>query len=57
MGRSSNPIVALRLLMREHELKQTDLLDVFGSQRVVVGEARVSAPFPGNLEDQRCYTW
>jgi hypothetical protein len=57
MGRSSDPIVALRELMREHELKLTDLPDVFGSQRVVVGEAGVSAPFPGNLEDQKCYTW
>ena len=35
MGRSSNPQVALRELMREHELKQTDVLDIFGSQGVV----------------------
>jgi len=35
MGLSSNPALALRELMREHELKQTDLLDVFGSQGVV----------------------
>ena len=57
MGRSSNPNVDLRELMREPDLKQTDLLDVFGSQRGVVGEAGVSAPFPRNLEDQKCYTW
>lgn len=35
IGLSSDPIVALRELMREHDLKQTDLLDVFGSQGVV----------------------
>ena len=31
----SNPQVALRELMREHELKQTDMVEVFGSQGVV----------------------
>jgi len=35
MGNASNPAVALRELMSEHELKQTDMLDVFGSQGVV----------------------
>src|SRR5712664_2469820 len=35
MGDKSNPRVALRELMREHELKQTDMLDIFGSQGVV----------------------
>ncbi len=35
MGETSNPQVALRELMREHELKQTDVLDIFGSQGVV----------------------
>ncbi len=35
MGEKSNPQVALRELMREHELKQTDMLDIFGSQGVV----------------------
>jgi HTH-type transcriptional regulator/antitoxin HigA len=35
MGLSSNPAVALRELMSEHQLKQTDLLDIFGSQGVV----------------------
>jgi|ERR1035437_7494704 HTH-type transcriptional regulator/antitoxin HigA len=32
---TSNPAIALRELMVEHELKQTDMLDVFGSQGVV----------------------
>ncbi|MEQ1645961.1 MAG: transcriptional regulator [Pyrinomonadaceae bacterium] len=31
----SNPRLALRELMREHQLKQTDMLDIFGSQGVV----------------------
>ena len=31
----SDPPLALRELMREHELKQTDMLDIFGSQGVV----------------------
>ncbi len=35
MGETANPQVALRELMREHELKQTDMLDIFGSQGVV----------------------
>lgn len=35
MGEKSNPQLALRELMREHELKQTDVLDIFGSQGVV----------------------
>ena len=35
MGQNSNPSVALRELMFEHKLKQTDVLDVFGSQGVV----------------------
>lgn len=35
MGDKSNPPVALRELMREHQLKQTDMLDIFGSQGVV----------------------
>ncbi len=35
MGDKSNPQIALRELMREHELKQTDMLDIFGSQGVV----------------------
>jgi len=32
---NSNPAVALRELMREHGLKQTDVLDIFGSQGTV----------------------
>ncbi len=35
MGETPNPAVAVRELMREHELKQTDMLDIFGSQGVV----------------------
>jgi len=35
MGETSNPAVALRELMSEHELKQVDMLDIFGSQGVV----------------------
>ena len=35
MGKTANPALALRELMREHELKQNDLLDIFGSQGVV----------------------
>lgn len=35
MGQTSNPVVALRGLMNEHELKQNDMLDIFGSQGVV----------------------
>lgn len=31
----SNPAVALRELMSEHGLKQTDMLDIFGSQGTV----------------------
>jgi HTH-type transcriptional regulator / antitoxin HigA len=31
----SNPAVALRELMREHNLKQTDMVDIFGSQGTV----------------------
>ena len=31
----SKPAVALLELMREHELKQTDMLDIFGSQGTV----------------------
>ena len=31
----SNPAVALRELMLEHGLKQTDMLDIFGSQGTV----------------------
>lgn len=32
---SSNPAVALRELMNEHELKQTDMVEIFGSQGTV----------------------
>ena len=35
MGESGSPAFALRALMDEHGLKQTDVLDVFGSQGVV----------------------
>jgi HTH-type transcriptional regulator/antitoxin HigA len=35
MGATSNPQVAVREIMREHQLKQTDMLDIFGSQGVV----------------------
>ena len=35
MGVTSNPAVALAELMREHELKQNDMVDIFGSQGVV----------------------
>jgi HTH-type transcriptional regulator/antitoxin HigA len=33
--RQTSPVVALRELMREHELKQTDMTDIFGSQGTV----------------------
>jgi len=32
---TSDPAVALRELMNDHELKQVDMLDIFGSQGVV----------------------
>jgi HTH-type transcriptional regulator / antitoxin HigA len=35
MGHTADPRVALRELMREHDLKQTDMVDIFGSQGVV----------------------
>lgn len=35
IAETSDPSVALRELMIEHELKQTDMLDIFGSQGVV----------------------
>ena len=35
MGQMSNPAVAVRELMLEHELKQTDMVEIFGSQGVV----------------------
>ena len=35
VGLSSDPALALRELMTEHHLKQTDLLDVFGSQGTI----------------------
>ncbi len=35
MGETATPQIALRELMREHELKQTDMLDIFGSQGTV----------------------
>lgn len=35
IGSTSDPAVALRELMREHGLKQTDLVDIFGSQGTV----------------------
>lgn len=35
MGETFNPQIALRSLMEEHKLKQTDMLDIFGSQGVV----------------------
>ena len=35
MGQTSNPAVALRELMSEHELKQTEMVKIFGSQGVV----------------------
>lgn len=35
MGQTSNPAVVLRELMNEHQLKQTDMLEIFGSQGVV----------------------
>jgi HTH-type transcriptional regulator/antitoxin HigA len=35
MGLESNPPVAIRELTREHGLKQTDMLDIFGSQGTV----------------------
>jgi HTH-type transcriptional regulator/antitoxin HigA len=43
---ASDPVTALRELMREHELKQTDLTDVFGSQgtlsQVLNGKREIS---------------
>lgn len=35
MGKISNPAFALRTLMDEHELKQMDMVEIFGSQGVV----------------------
>ena len=35
MGESVKPADILRSLMEEHELKQTDMVDIFGSQGVV----------------------
>jgi len=35
MGNTATPLDALRVLIDEHDLRQTDLLDVFGSQGVV----------------------
>lgn len=35
IGEVSNPRVALQELMQEHQLKQTDMLEIFGSQGVV----------------------
>ena len=35
MGETSNPAVSLRELMNEHQLKQTDMFEIFGSQGVV----------------------
>lgn len=35
MGESVKPSEILRSLMEEHKLKQTDMLDIFGSQGVV----------------------
>jgi HTH-type transcriptional regulator/antitoxin HigA len=32
---SSNPAIAVRELMREHGLKQTDMIEIFGSQGTV----------------------
>jgi HTH-type transcriptional regulator/antitoxin HigA len=43
---ASDPVMALRELMREYELKQTDLTDVFGSQgtlsQVLNGKRQIS---------------
>jgi HTH-type transcriptional regulator/antitoxin HigA len=50
MGQTSNPAVALRELMNEHQLKQTDMLEIFGSQGVVSqvlnGKREISNPKP-----------
>lgn len=35
MGNIATPVDALRSLMEEHELKQKDVLDIFGSQGIV----------------------
>lgn len=35
MDAPANPSVALRELMREHELKQADMVEIFGSQGTV----------------------
>lgn len=35
MGKIATPLDTLGALIREHNLKQTDLLDVFGSQSIV----------------------
>jgi HTH-type transcriptional regulator / antitoxin HigA len=35
MDSPANPSVALRELMREHELKQADMVEIFGSQGTV----------------------
>jgi len=44
----SNPAVALRELMREHGLKQTDMIEIFGSQgtisQVLNGKRDISKP-------------
>lgn len=35
MDESSDPVTALTELMREHKLKQVDMVEIFGSQSVV----------------------
>lgn len=52
----SDPQVALRELMREHELIQTDLLDIFGSQgtvsQVLNGKRSISKAQARRLSDR-----
>ncbi len=52
----SDPQIALRELMREHDLVQTDLLDIFGSQgtvsQVLNGKRSISKSQARRLSDR-----
>lgn len=56
MGLGTNPSFTLRELMREHNLKQTDMLDIFGSQgtasQVLNGKREISKTQARRLADR-----
>ena len=56
ISKRTDPRIALRELMSEHGLKQTDLVDVFGTQSVVSevlnGKRQVSKAHARNLADR-----